>query len=167
MPTADELCTRLLDSVALEPNVSTLAYPLCAMHVSDFLRLDTMICSEDAESAGLIVEWTEDMGPLNFVSHQWLSSTHPDPDQVQLRTIQQVLCTLSSKDPKVLMSADDWDKYSKTFVDGVDAAVRQQTQGAGAQDEATMDEDEGNARHFAATIAEGYIWLECGRVLKR
>jgi hypothetical protein len=144
-----------------------LSYPLRAMRVSDFLRLDTMISSEDAESAGLVVEWTEDMGPLNFISHQWLSVTHPDPDHIQLRTMQQVLSTLSTKDPKTIMSADDWEKYSKTFVDGVDAAVRQQAQGAKARDEATVNEDENDVRHFAATIAEGYIWLECGRVLER
>ena len=46
--------------------------------------------------AGSLVEFEEHMGQAMFVSHQWLSMHHPDPEGEQLRTLQQALRNIMS-----------------------------------------------------------------------
>ena len=43
---------------------------------------------------GSLVEYTPDMGKAIFVSHQWLSGTHPDPECQQLKVLQDALRNL-------------------------------------------------------------------------
>ena len=43
---------------------------------------------------GSLVEYTPDMGKAIFVSHQWLSGTHPDPECRQLKVLQDALRNL-------------------------------------------------------------------------
>ncbi|CAE7667124.1 Ankrd17, partial [Symbiodinium sp. CCMP2456] len=46
---------------------------------------------EDLADAGVLSEFDESLGKAIFVSHQWLSDTHPDPDFQQLKVLQDAL----------------------------------------------------------------------------
>ena len=43
------------------------------------------------QARGDIVMFDDSMGNAAFVSHQWLSRTHPDPDFEQMRVLQDAL----------------------------------------------------------------------------
>ena len=49
---------------------------------------------QDLLEDGSLVEYTPDMGKAIFVSHQWLSGTHPDPECRQLKVLQAALRNL-------------------------------------------------------------------------
>ena len=40
---------------------------------------------------GKLVKFTDDLGRAAFVSHQWLTQQHPDPDFKQMRTLQDAV----------------------------------------------------------------------------
>lgn len=169
MPTPAELCCTIKERVPFVPNVSHMSFPLFAMKTADFLRQTKMVRFEQARNQGLIVEWTEDMGPLNFISHQWLGPI-PDPEAVQLRTIQHVLSNLLTDHPEAVMSATDWETYSQTFIDVMDKMVRSaESSTSNDKDYATElraslaaadDGKDANVRRFADSIASGYVWLD-------
>jgi len=49
---------------------------------------------EELLEAGVLVDFDESMGKAIFVSHQWLSTHHPDPDGQQLKVLQDALKNL-------------------------------------------------------------------------
>ena len=49
---------------------------------------------EDLMEAGKLCEFDEEMGNAMFVSHQWVTSEHPDPEMEQLGVLQQALQNL-------------------------------------------------------------------------
>lgn len=71
-------------------------YPMYLMHVSDFLRIGTMDQHEMLRDAGKLVTWTPGMKRVFFVSHQWSSFDHPDPNHSQLRVLQRMLLRMMS-----------------------------------------------------------------------
>ena len=66
-------------------------FPMLVMPMSKFLELSTMRTCEDLLEAGdgSLVLYKPGM-VVHFLSHQWLSFQHPDPDGVQLRCMQSV-----------------------------------------------------------------------------
>ena len=68
-------------------------YPMSCMRVSDFrkLRKGDHLPHQLLKAKGLLSEWHEDMGPVAFVSHQWLAWEHADPDFEQLAVLQRVV----------------------------------------------------------------------------
>ena len=65
------------------------------MPVQTFLKLSDVELAQkhqDHKRAGRLVRFDKgDDEPVAFVSHQWLSPTHPDPNLVQLHTLQTIL----------------------------------------------------------------------------
>ena len=51
---------------------------------------------EELIGAGALTEFDESKGKAMFVSHQWVSDTHPDPECEQLRVLQHTLINLAS-----------------------------------------------------------------------
>ena len=49
---------------------------------------------EELLAADVLVDFDESMGRAMFVSHQWLSTHHPDPDGQQLKVLQDALKNL-------------------------------------------------------------------------
>ena len=56
-----------------------------------FLQMTEVKMHEELADAGVLPEFDESMGRAMFVSHQWLSDTHPDPDFQQLQVLQAAL----------------------------------------------------------------------------
>ena len=79
-------------------------FPMKTLPVEKFLAL-TMIKSYE-ELKDLLVEFEENMGKTMFVSHQWVTAQHPDPEFMQLTVLQQALQNLISGGRKVSVSVE-------------------------------------------------------------
>ena len=68
-------------------------FPTHALKVSDFLLLrpGERVTHQKLVADGLVSEWSMEMGPLAFVSHQWCGWDHPDSNFEQLGLLQTCL----------------------------------------------------------------------------
>lgn len=91
-------------------------FPLHAMRVADFLKLDTLRPHNALKAEGLVVALDfegEHRGVhLNFVSHQWLAYAEADPNNDHLKTMQDVFSRVISGE-SIFKSEDDWSAYTK------------------------------------------------------
>jgi hypothetical protein len=69
-------------------------YPMHALAIADLLQLTRFPTHQELLKAGKLVEIKDGMDVL-FVSHQWLSMQHPDPESNQLRCLLRVLSRLA------------------------------------------------------------------------
>ncbi|CAE7888746.1 ANK2 [Symbiodinium microadriaticum] len=82
----DERCT-----CSLQSTIHTCRFPLWAVKVSDFLEMQGPPRPHHLlQEEGLLHEWFPGMFVI-FTSHQWLSSTHPDPQGQQMEVLQKAL----------------------------------------------------------------------------
>eukprot|EP00438_Fugacium_kawagutii_P024610 Skav227269 [mRNA] locus=scaffold3803:33616:34630:- [translate_table: standard] len=70
--------------IAEDPSPFNLRYPMYVVPLEALLR------------DGVLVRFNETLGKAMFVSHQWLSNTHPDPQGKQLKVFQQAMRNLLS-----------------------------------------------------------------------
>ena len=75
---------------------ATRAYPMYTVPADALLQMDMIRKHEDMLEAGALVEFEEEMGRAMFISHQWLSARHPDPNAEQLKILQQALRNIIS-----------------------------------------------------------------------
>jgi hypothetical protein len=68
-------------------------YPMHALPIADLQQLKRFPPHQELLKAGKLVEIKDGMDVL-FVSHQWLSMQHPDPESNQLKCLQRVLSRL-------------------------------------------------------------------------
>ena len=73
-----------------------LYYPLYALPVRRVFELSRMIKHEELMEE--LVEWSPELGPLLFMSHQWTSFSEPDPTEKQFECVQQACFNLSQLD---------------------------------------------------------------------
>ncbi|CAJ1392484.1 unnamed protein product [Effrenium voratum] len=64
--------------------------PMWVVKVSDFLNFEAVPCHEELQRRGLLIRREEGFFCI-FVSHQWLSVSHPDPKGEQLPVLQRAL----------------------------------------------------------------------------
>ncbi|CAJ1347634.1 unnamed protein product [Effrenium voratum] len=67
--------------------------PMWVVKVSDFLTLEAVPCHEELQRRGLLIRHEEGFFCI-FVSHQWLTASHPDPKGEQLSVLKHALCNL-------------------------------------------------------------------------
>ena len=93
--------------------VTTLEHPLAVMPLSRLRELGSLVSYEEARDAGALrccdtVQSAVAFAvrhPLVFVSHQWLSLTHPDPESLHYPVIleaAEALCARQGLDPESL-----------------------------------------------------------------
>ena len=70
-------------------------YPMYAMSIDNVLQLQKFQPHQEMLEAGKLTLVTPGVETI-FVSHQWLSYQHPDPEGMQLRCLQRVLQRLAS-----------------------------------------------------------------------
>ncbi|CAE7694889.1 ANK2 [Symbiodinium pilosum] len=72
-------------------HVLVLVHATKVLRVSDLLELHgPPPAHEDLQRANLLVKWSPELFTV-FVSHQWLSKGHPDPEGLQLQVLQKAL----------------------------------------------------------------------------
>eukprot|EP00397_Hematodinium_sp_SG-2012_P003080 GEMP01003088.1.p1 GENE.GEMP01003088.1~~GEMP01003088.1.p1 ORF type:complete len:760 (+),score=188.40 GEMP01003088.1:430-2709(+) len=85
-----ENARRLGRNMALQPD-----FPMYCVRIADVLTMTSVESFEVlTEREQLIVHEPTEERPVIFVSHQWLSTDHPDPDATQFRILQQALTNL-------------------------------------------------------------------------
>ena len=82
----------------------TMLYPMYALPIADLQQLTRFPPHQELLKAGKLVEIKDGMDVL-FVSHQWLSMQHPDPENNQLKCLQRVLSRLADGELDV---ENDW-----------------------------------------------------------
>ena len=89
---------------------STRSMPMWVIQVKDVLEMTgTMQPHQVLKAQGLLEIWRVTMFTL-FVSHQWLSFHHPDPNGEQLKVLQLVLRKLIAK--QLTIQGNVWSEYS-------------------------------------------------------
>jgi hypothetical protein len=96
-------------SICVEPSRSnktacSALYPMHALPIADLQQLTRFPPHQELLKAGKLVEIKVGMDVL-FVSHQWLSMQHPDPESNQLKCLQRVLSRLADGELDV---ENDW-----------------------------------------------------------
>lgn len=76
--------------------VKSRLFPMWVISVDNFLELDELRPHQELLAAGKLCEYERGTGFVTFVSHQWSSSSHPDPSRIQLLSLQTALRNMRS-----------------------------------------------------------------------
>ena len=79
-------------------------FPMMLLPATIFLGMTTMQSYEDLKDS--LVQFEESIGKAMFVSHQWVTAKHPDPEFTQLRVLQKALQNLISGRSQVSISIE-------------------------------------------------------------
>ncbi|CAE8628967.1 unnamed protein product, partial [Polarella glacialis] len=127
-------------------------FPMKCVRVMTFMEFDVMPSYGQLLEKDLFIE-PSDNARVHFISHEWLSGRHPDPDSNQLRRMQGVFLEILAGRSEKLFSPDDWITFSKGTSIG---SQRSQLAAAeSAQRSDTITED-----IFKQDIKEGLVWLD-------
>ena len=143
-----------------EPFSSPLEYPLYAMKMADFLKLDTLRDHNSLRADGLVVALDfdgEHSGvEINFVSHQWLGLQVADPNSAHLKTMQDVF-TRAKAGENIFKNDEMW----LTFVKGRSKQMeKSQGNEAITKSSASVWAPEKSAETFARSVREGWVWMD-------
>ena len=75
---------------------STGSFPMFTLPSSAFMKMSRVQPHEDLMEAGDLCIFHESLGRAMFVSHQWVTSKHPDPNFEQLQVLQETLKNMLS-----------------------------------------------------------------------
>lgn len=68
-----------------------MTFPYYVVSLETLFALDRVQPHEQLLEEGLLVDFDSSMGRSGFISHQWVSVHHPDPEFAQMRIFQQAL----------------------------------------------------------------------------
>jgi len=71
-------------------------FPMYTVPLQLLLQMTSVKPHEELAAEGSLVQFEDHMGKAAFVSHQWVSEIHPDPDCRQLRYLQDALRNIMS-----------------------------------------------------------------------
>ena len=66
-------------------------FPMYTVSLETLLKMTEVESHESLRAQGMLIEFKRDLGNAAFVSHQWVGSTHPDPEFKQMRVLQSAL----------------------------------------------------------------------------
>jgi len=125
-------------------------YPVYCMDMDRFLALPLMQKHEDV-IAELYVPTR--YNTMHFISHEWIGFSHPDPDGVQLKLMQDVLTAFAEGKAKSLFSTVDWPAFLQGFSAGTGETVRRfETQ--------LIDRERFDEEDIRLHIIQGCVWLD-------
>ncbi|CAE8603331.1 unnamed protein product, partial [Polarella glacialis] len=128
-------------------------FPMQCVRVLTFMEWDVMPSYGQLLEKDLLVE-PSDNATVHFISHEWLSRKHPDPDSKQLRRMQGVFLEILGGRFKTLFSPDDWTTFTKGTSIGSQHSPLAEAENAQRTSD-TITED-----IFKRDIKEGLIWLD-------
>ena len=74
-----------------------MTFPLYTVRLQVLLAMEKLIPHERLMEEDQLVEFTNSLGQAAFVSHQWVTPEHPDPEFVQMRVFQEALKNMMSR----------------------------------------------------------------------
>ncbi|CAE8697179.1 unnamed protein product [Polarella glacialis] len=128
-------------------------FPMKCLRVTTFMEFDVMPSYGQLLAKDLLVE-PSDNETVHFISHEWLSGNHPDPDSNQLRRMQSMFLEILEGRSEKLFSPDDWITFSKG------ASIGSQRSQLAAAESAQRCSDTITEETFKQDIEEGLIWLD-------
>ncbi|CAE8648866.1 unnamed protein product [Polarella glacialis] len=128
-------------------------FPMKCLRVTTFMEFDVMPSYGQLLAKDLLVE-PSDNEAVHFISHEWLSGKHPDPDSNQLRRMQGVFLEILQGRSEKLFSPDDWITFSKG------ASIGSQGSQLAAAESAQRCSATITEHTFKQDIEEGLIWLD-------
>mmetsp|Transcript_6330 Transcript_6330/g.15794 ORF Transcript_6330/g.15794 Transcript_6330/m.15794 type:complete len:670 (-) Transcript_6330:230-2239(-) len=131
-------------------------FPMTAMPVHHLMALDRLEPYHVFRERGLTVQ-VVGFESVAFVSHQWLSHRHPDPQGVQLRALQRVLGKILEGRVLDIMDEDTWAAFSKNA--GNSRACNASPTISGLLQAKFYSRDV-DVDSFAAEMQRGYIWMD-------
>jgi len=72
------------------------AFPMYVVSLQNILKMTEVRCHQDLLRDGILVKMDTVRGKAMFISHQWVSNEHPDPDGKQLKVFQGAMSNLLS-----------------------------------------------------------------------
>ena len=72
-------------------------FPMYTVPFGTFLEMTMIEPHEELKARGVLVEFQMNMGNAAFVSHQWVASSHPDPECRQMKVLQDALKNMMGK----------------------------------------------------------------------
>eukprot|EP00439_Symbiodinium_sp_Y106_P033238 s1911_g3.t7 len=78
-------------SLPNDADATPVLFPMYTVAADVLLKMTRVEPHEMLKARGELVVFSDDLGKAAFVSHQWLSKDHPDPDFKQMRTLQSAL----------------------------------------------------------------------------
>lgn len=128
---------------------------MVCMTMETFMSMDRMRSHDSLRKEGLLVR-PNASSRVHFLSHEWLSFAHPDPDGVQLLRMQTVFRSIMDGQVRDLFEEHDW----KTFSEGMSVTWK-----------SSMANIEGGARRtkvselsFSEDVYDGLVWLDFSSV---
>lgn len=74
-----------------EESPGDMRFPMYTVPVEALQKMTKIEPHEVLQEGGVLVEYEKNLGKAAFVSHQWIGSSHPDPEFKQMRVLQQAL----------------------------------------------------------------------------
>ncbi|CAE8658620.1 unnamed protein product, partial [Polarella glacialis] len=127
-------------------------FPMTCVSVAAFMEFQSMTSYGQLLESGLLTHPPEG-APVHFVSHEWLSSVHPDPDSLQLRRLQDVFREILAGQSKKLFSTANWNTFSKG-----------ESRASQILDSAVVQSRSPTEEAFQRDIKHGFIWLDWSSV---
>eukprot|EP00929_Paragymnodinium_shiwhaense_P076247 TRINITY_DN39169_c0_g1_i7.p1 TRINITY_DN39169_c0_g1~~TRINITY_DN39169_c0_g1_i7.p1 ORF type:complete len:643 (-),score=59.91 TRINITY_DN39169_c0_g1_i7:81-1949(-) len=84
--------------------VNSTLYPMYVVPYEDFLKMERVEAHQHLKKAGVLREFSPEMGQTIFVSHQWVGASFPDPAFEQLACLQKALKNLMDGTAQVALS---------------------------------------------------------------
>lgn len=147
-----ETCCRPCDGVPLNIIDAALdeVFPMSCITMDTFLNMDRMVSHGELNKMGLLVRPCS-ATCVHFVSHEWLSGSHPDPAAVHLRRLQQVFREMSEGNVKQFFSDRDWQMM-------VERPAAQHDSFAAALEPANFKKV--SEHSLSMSVHSGLVWLD-------
>jgi len=127
-------------------------FPVYALPVSDFQQLTTMRPHEEALRLEQLLIPDVDI-IMHFISHEWLSFSHPDPDCVQLQLMQRIFIEFMEGRARSFFSDSHWESFQKGV--STSTSERLRTMESSFADRLTSEET-----MIPDHVADGCVWLD-------
>ena len=87
---------RLHKEDSLPPDYQ-MEFPMYTVSLEELMKMEAVRPHERLMEEDVLVEFETNKGNAAFISHQWISGEHPDPDFKQMRIMQEAVKNILSK----------------------------------------------------------------------
>jgi len=125
-------------------------FPTYCLPMADFLQLQQM---ETHETMFVSLVKPHGSMPMHFVSHEWLSYKHPDPDVIQLPLMQNIFRKCIAGTAQQMFTPKDWQSFVTGHSAGTATAYR-------PAERSLVQRREVTAEGLQSETQSGCVWLD-------